>query len=307
MLGNSIRVAELVRSIQGQCRVLGKINGFVQRALPLDQADSESLSFYRFVDPQASYLIKTSQAKVVVCSLDVELHEEDFQHKTLIQVTNPRLTFSRLLSKYFLDRTQPSIHPSSVISENAKIGDRVHIGPQCYIGDCEIGDYTFIEGQVYINSATKIGRSVIIRPGVIIGTEAISFTRNEAKELEWFPQLGGVVIEDNVEIGAQTVIARGPLPQNDTVIGEGTKLDIQVEVGHGVRIGKHCIIVGHTIMCGRVKIGDYTQISGQVCIREGITIGNRVLVGMGAVVVKDIPDSTVAIGFPAKPIRGNVV
>jgi UDP-3-O-[3-hydroxymyristoyl] glucosamine N-acyltransferase len=302
-----IEISELIGSLKEPYRIRGKVNGKVRNIRSIDCADGESLSFCRYRGEQALAMIRNSKAKVVICTDELEIQDKDYRDKVLIQVPNPRLTISRILAKYYLVKARPGIHDTAIISEGARIGERVHIGPGCCINDCEIGDDTFIEGQVYIGAGVKIGKSVIIHPGVIIGTEAISFTRNEKKELEWFPQLGGVIIEDNVEIGAKTVVAKGPLPLNDTVIGEGSKLDILVEIGHGVNIGKHCIIVGHTILCGRVKIGDYTQISCQVCIKEGVTIGSRVLVGMGAVVISDMPDSMVVVGCPAKPIRVNTV
>ena len=92
--------------------------------------------------------------------------------------------------------------------------------------------------------------SVIVRPGVVIGTEGISFERkNQKEELERFPQLGVVIVEDNVEIGANSVITRGPLPGSNTIIEQGTKVDTLVEIGHGAHIGKHCLIIGQTIIC----------------------------------------------------------
>ena len=147
---------------------------------------------------------------------------------------------------------------------------------------------------------------MIIHPGVVIGTEGISFERDEKQELEWFPQLGGVIIEDDVEIGANSVITRGPLPRSNTVIGEGTKVDTLVEVGHGVRIGRHCIIIGQTIICGRVTIDDYSYVSGQVFIKQGVKIGSNVFIGAGSTVLEDVSDNLVMIGTPARPLRGNI-
>lgn len=301
-----LKVKELIDSIREQYRVLGSMNRYVQSAYPIDQADDDSLCFCQAKGKRALEMIRSSRATVIVCSDRLDLSEADYQDKTLVQVSNPRLTYGRLLARYFLSRPEPGIHPTVIIDQKARIGREVYIGPNSYIGDCEIGDGAIIDGHVYIHAGTRIGKGVIIHPGVVIGTEAVAFERNEKGELEWFPQVGGVVIEDDVEIGANTHIARGALPRSNTVIGKGTKLDVLVEVGHGVRIGKHCLVVGLTVMFGQVKIGDYTHLSSLVCIREGVTIGSRVLVSMGSVVTKDMPDNVVVTGSPAKPICENI-
>jgi len=101
-------------------------------------------------------------------------------------------------------------------------------------------------------------------------------------------------------------IAREPLPRSDTIIRKTTKIDVLVEAGHVVGIGKHCLIVALTVLCGHVKLGDCAQLSSLVSIREGVTVGRRVLVGTGSLVLKGIPDGVVVFGSPAKPIRENV-
>jgi UDP-3-O-[3-hydroxymyristoyl] glucosamine N-acyltransferase len=203
------------------------------------------------------------------------------------------------LAKYFFHRPEPRIHPTAIIDEKANIGRNVYIGPNSIIEDCEIGEGTIIDGNVFIHAGTRIRKRVIIHAGAIIGTTSLAFEKNENGELEWFPQISGVIIEDNVEVGANTTICRGSL--SDTFVDKGTKIDIQVVVGHGVRIGKHCVIVAGTVICGSAKIGDQTWIGPHVCIRENITVGNKVIVGAGSVVHKNVPDNLVVTGSPARP------
>jgi UDP-3-O-[3-hydroxymyristoyl] glucosamine N-acyltransferase len=296
-----IQVKELVDSLHEQYHVLGSIDRYVRSVCPIDQADDDSLCFCKEKSERALEMIRSSRAMVIVCSDSLVFPEGENWGKTLIQVANPRLTFSRLLAKYFFRRPEPVIHPTAIIDEKARIGRNVHIGSNSYIGDCEIGDGTIIDGHVYIHAGTRIGKGVIIHAGVVIGTAAVAFERNENGELEWFPQISGVIIEDDVEVGANTIICRGSL--SDTLVGKGTKLDALVHVAHGVRIGKHCIILAGTVICGSAKIGDQTWIGPITCIREGgITIGNRVVVGAGSVVHKDIPDNLIVMGSPARPI-----
>ena len=294
-----ILVKELINSISESHRVLGSTDRCVRNVKPIDQADADSLCFCKEKGKRASEMIGNSKAMVIVCSDSLEFTEGEFKAKTLIQVANPRLTYSRLLAKYYFQRPEPFIHSDVVIDKRARIGHNVHIGPNSYIGDCEIGDGTVIEGHVYINTGTKIGNGVIVHPGVVIGTEAAAFERNEKGELEWFPQISGVIIEDDVEIGANSIICRGSL--SNTVVGKGTKIDALVHVAHGTIIGKHCIILAGSVICGSVKIGDNTWISPLACIRESLNIGNNVLVGTASVVHKDIPDNLTVMGSPARP------
>jgi len=295
-----VPIKELINSMREQYHVLGSVDGYVRSARPIDQADDDSLCFCKEKSERALETIRSSRAKVIVCSDSLKFPEGEHWGKTLIQVANPRLTFARLVAKFFFRRPEPVIHPTAVIDNRARVGRNVHIGPNSYIGDCEIGDGTIIDGHVYIDGGARISKGVIIHAGVIIGAEAAGFERNEKGELEWFPQISGIMIEDDVEIGANSVICRGSL--SDTIIGKGTKFDTFVHVAHGVRIGNHCIILAGAIICGSAKIGDQTWVGPSVCIRESVSIGNRVLVGAGSVVHNDVPDNSVVSGSPARPI-----
>jgi UDP-3-O-[3-hydroxymyristoyl] glucosamine N-acyltransferase len=295
-----IQIKELLSSLNEQYHVHGNIDGFIRNACPIDQANEDSICFCKEKSDRAIDIIRNSKARIIVCYDTLKFPEGEDFGKTLIQVTNPRLTFSRLLSVLFYHKPAPTIHATAIINEKAVVGRNVHIGPNSYIGNCKIGEGTIIDGHVYIHDGTSIGKGVIIHAGVVVGTEAVAFERNERGELEWFPQLSGVIIEDDVEIGANSVICRGSL--SDTSIGKGTKLDVSVTITHGVRIGKNCIVAAGTVICGSSKIGDHTWIGPLACIREGIKVGNHVLVGAGSVVHKDIPDNVTVTGSPARPI-----
>lgn len=299
-----IWVKELVESLNESYRILGRTDRYVSIPSPIDQAEKESLSWCSKKEAGNTQVIRNSKAGVIVCPDDVEFSEPDYQDKTFIQVSNPRLTFIRLLQKHFTVGKEFSIHSTAVIDEKAKIDPHIYIGPHCYIGECEIGEGTIIYGNVYIYPGTKIGRRVIIHAGTVIGADGFGFERNEEGKLERFPHIGGVVIEDDVEIGSNVSIDRGAL--TDTIIGEGTKVDNLVQIAHGVKIGKHCVIVDLTSISGSVKIGDYSWIAPQVCVKEDVTIGSRVMVGMGSVVIKDIGDNLVAMGIPARTISKNI-
>jgi UDP-3-O-[3-hydroxymyristoyl] glucosamine N-acyltransferase len=295
-----IRIDQIINSIPEKYQVLGDAGGCVCNAHSLRDADENSISFCKEQVPECLEKITGSKARVVICSDKLILTHRESAGKTIIQVANPRLAYCRILAKYFFERPKPAIHPTAAISEKARIGSDVYIGPHSYIGDCRIGDGVIIDGHVHIDYGATIGKRVIIHAGVVIGTEAVAFERNEQGELEWFPQIASAVIEDEVELGANTVVCRGSLI--DTVIGRGTKIDNQVRVGHGVKIGTDCVIVGGTVICGSSKIGNRTWVGPMVCIRESVSIGNKVVVGAGSVVHKDIPDNTIVTGSPARPV-----
>jgi len=299
-----ITVKELVDSLGLSYKIWGRLDRHVLAPSPIDEGGEESLSFCSKKGDEALEMLRTSQAGVIICSDEVGLSEPDYKDKTLIQVGNPRLAFIRFLQRFFTTPPDYDIHPTAIIDARAMVGDNVFIGPYSYIGECQIGERTIIRGNVHIYSKTRIGKRVTIDAGTVIGAEGFGFERNEKGELEKFPQIGGVIIEDDVEIGNNVSIDRGALV--NTVIGEGTKIDNLCHVGHNVRIGKHCLIIALSHIGGSTRIGDYSHIAPAANLMNKIEVGKNVLVGLGAVVTKNIPDNLVVVGVPAKPIRENI-
>ncbi|MBA7671913.1 UDP-3-O-(3-hydroxymyristoyl)glucosamine N-acyltransferase [subsurface metagenome] len=243
-------------------------------------------------------MVTNSKAGVVICYDNLHFTEDDFKDKTLILVSNPRLAFMRVMRQHFAESMKYGISPAALIDEAARIHPSVHIGPNSYIGKCEIGENTVINGNVHIYAGAVIGRNVFIHAGAVIGAEGTGFERNKRGELEKFPQVGGVIIEDDVEIGSNCSIMRGAM--GDTVIGQGTKIGHLCSIGHGVVIGRHCFIATHSMLGGSSRVGDYSQVSLAGRIRNNIEIGKNVVVGMGAVVTKSVGDGKTVFGVPAK-------
>lgn len=204
---------------------------------PITKASAESVSFCAKRTKDAIKLIKETKARVIICSNELMLPPEDIQDKTLILVSNPRLAFIRVLQRYFEEKVKFGIHPTATIDKKAIISPKVYIGPNSYIGKCEIGENIVIHGNVFIYPNVKIGSNVIIQAGAVIGTSGFSYERNERGELEKFPHISGVIIEDEVEIGSNVSVDRGTMV--NTIIGRGTKIGNLCIIGHNVVIGDY--------------------------------------------------------------------
>jgi len=280
--------------------VVGSAERTVTHPASINEAQDESaITFCHYGGSEGLQQMRATRAGVVICRADQPVDELDGE-KTFILVENPRLSFLRVVGALFVKpRPSSGIHPTAVIDPEAKIHPSVYIGPFTYAGKCEIGAGTVIHGHVHIHDHARIGCNIIIHAGAVIGAEGFGYERNEAGELEKFPQVGGVIIEDNVEISEIVCVDRGTL--GDTIIHEGAKVDTLVHVGHNVVIGRHAVITSSVMIAGGTRIGDYAYIAPSACLRDRISVGERAFVGLGAVVVKDVPDGVTVMGVPAQP------
>jgi len=281
-------------------RIMGTTQRSITHPMSIGDAQNElAITFCSKAGPDALMLIRSTKAGVVICKEDHLLDELRDSGKTLIVVRDPRLSFIRLVNDLFTEVKPKGIHPTAIIDPEARIHPDIYIGPFTYVGKCVISEGTIVYGHVHIYSKTRIGRNVIIHAGTVIGSDGFGYQRNERGELEKFPHLGGVVIEDNVEIGSNTCIDRGTL--GDTIILEGAKIDNLVHIAHNVTVGKHAIVIAHAMVGGSAHVGDYAWVSPSACVRDGISIGDQSTVGLGAVVVRDVPDTITVMGTPARP------
>lgn len=195
----------------------------------------------------------------------------------------------------------PTIHPNAVVSDGAQIGSRVTLYPGVFVGTgSRIGDDAVIYPNVSIREGVIIGRRVIIHSGTVIGSDGFGFV-TEGGVHHKILQVGGVVIEDDVEIGANCTIDRAAL--GNTVIRKGTKLDNLVHVAHNVTIGEHCILTGQVGIAGSTSLGAYVVIGGQSAISDHLTIGDRVMIGGGSGVSRSVEPGQAIAGYPAVPLR----
>jgi len=237
-----------------------------------------------------------------------------------IAVRNPRYSFA-LVTRIFHERPSvpggvseravigrnvvlgagPTIHPYAVVCEGAKLGDRVVLYPGVFVGEgSSIGDDSVIYPNVSIREGVAIGSRVILHSGTVIGSDGFGFV-TEGGLHHKIPQIGGVIIGDDVEIGANCTIDRAAL--GSTVIGQGTKLDNQVHIAHNVVIGEHCLLAGQVGVAGSTVLGDYVVVGGRTAISDHLTIGDRVMIGGGAGVARSVDPGQVITGYPALPMR----
>ena len=213
---------------------------------------------------------------------------------------NPRALLPKLLEIFETHSAKlTGINKNAFIHETAKISDKAYIGAFAFVGEnCEVGEGTIIEPNVTLLKNVKIGKNCLIHSGAVIGCDGFGFVRENGKIVK-IPQNGGVKIFDDVEVGACTTIDRGAM--NDTTIGEGTKIDNHVQVGHNVKIGKYCIICSMTGIAGSSIIEDYVTISVQAGVTDHVTIGKNTIIAGRSGVTSDIPENSVVSGFPARP------
>jgi UDP-3-O-[3-hydroxymyristoyl] glucosamine N-acyltransferase len=208
---------------------------------------------------------------------------------------------------------QASIAASAKLGENVAVGPFATIGEKVVLGNnvtvfqgasieagSNVGDDCIIYPNVVIYDGTRIGRRCIIHAGVVIGSDGYGFALNQGKHHK-IPQIGIVRIEDDVEIGAGTTIDRAAL--GETVIGEGTKIDNLVQIGHNVKIGKHCLLVSQVGIAGSTELGDHVAVAGQSGFSGHLKIGHRVQVAAKSAVLEDVPDDAKVMGSPAIPFK----
>lgn len=185
------------------------------------------------------------------------------------------------------------------IAKTAKIGRNCRILPGAYIGgEVEIGDNCYIGAGARLVGEVHTGNNVIIRENTVVGADGLSTDRDDDGRALTMPQFGGVLIEDDVQIGALTVIGRGAI--DNTVLKRGSKIDNSTFISHNVVVGEDTFVVGETIMFGSSSTGKQAFISGNSTIRDGRHIGDKAIVGMGSVVVRDVDNGMVVKGNPAK-------
>ena len=303
--------AQIASFING--KILGDENASITGVSPIENAQNGQLSFVS--QEKFAEFISLSEASVIIVS-EKFVKEENYK-PTLIVVEDAYLAFQVLMNLYqqMREEKKSGIEQPSTIADSATIGENVYIGAHSYISDkSKIGNGTQIFPQVYIGKNVKIGENSIIYSGAriydycvigdncivhsntVIGSDGFGFQPTE-NGYQKIPQLGNVVLENNVEIGSNCSIDRGTI--GSTVIGEGTKIDNLIQIAHNVRIGKNNVIAAQAGIAGSTIIGDWNQIGGQTGIVGHIKIGNQVRIQAQSGVNSNVEDKETLYGSPA--------
>jgi UDP-3-O-[3-hydroxymyristoyl] glucosamine N-acyltransferase len=306
---SAVSIGEIVDFVGGE--FTGSRDGQIESVAPLTSANGNQLTFLS----NRKYAAELAATKAGAILVPKKL---DGTNPRWIRVDDPYFAFAKIMTRWFSNRPMPKgISPKAVVAESAKLGDNLALGHFATIGEnvvvgknvtifqnvaiqagSVIGDDCIIYPNVVIYDGSRIGNRCIIHSGVVIGSDGYGFATHGGKHHK-IPQIGIVRIEDDVEIGAGTTIDRAAL--GETVIGEGTKIDNLVQIGHNVKVGKHCLLVSQVGIAGSTELGDYVAVAGQSGFSGHLKIGNRVQVAAKSAVLVDVPDDTKVMGSPAVP------
>ena len=287
----AVKMSEFLRGSS----LLGVQDVLAVKPCSLTPGENGGLSFCKYETGDAVSQVTESKSSIILCSNKILWSV--IPGKALLLVDDPRLAFIKIISEFLSEEDiLREIHPTAIIHPTACIG------AYCTVAEnCQIGANSIIYPNVTLYKNTKIGKNVTIHSGTVIGADGFAFypDPDNGNCLMKFPHMGGVVIEDDVEIGSNTSVDRGAL--DNTVIGKGTKIDNLVHVAHNIHIGERCRIICHSALGGSITIGDDAYIGIAASIKNQKKIGKGALIGMGAVVTKDVESNTVVIGNPAHP------
>lgn len=285
-----------------EAMIFGNAERIISSAASLNELQPRCMSFVSrpLTETELSACERFNDV-TLFCDNDGAIALRKLQNVTLIIVANPRLAFMRAVARFFMPKSEYNgVHPTAVIDKSALIDAEATVGPFCVIGPrCVVGPDCVLGPHVSLLQDIHLGSRVSIAGGTVIGADGFGYERNEVGELEKFPHIGGVVIEDDVEIGSNTSIDRGTL--NPTRIGARARIDNQVHIAHNAVIGNDAAIIAQAMIGGSVKIGDRAWIAPSATIMNQVAIGADATVGMGAVVVKNVSAGVTVMGSPAQP------
>lgn len=307
----SLKLEEIAALVGGE--LVGDPKVVITGVAGIKEAKSGDITFVS--NPKYLPLLEETQAGAVITSKEVSSKK-----KPLVRTSNPSQAFTQIISAFMPAEisARSGIHAAALVHSSARIGKGSYVGPysvieenvvigegsviesQVFVGrDSTIGKATHLYPNVTIREKTEIGDRVIIHSGAVIGSDGFGYETVNGAHFK-IPQIGSVLIEEDVEIGANVCIDRGRFQK--TIIQKGTKIDNLVQIAHNVVVGPNCLLISQAGISGSTNVGEGTIIAGQAGLVGHIEVGKRCIVGAGAGVTKSVPDDNIVLGSPAKPI-----
>jgi UDP-3-O-[3-hydroxymyristoyl] glucosamine N-acyltransferase len=305
------RLADLAADLDAE--VVGDPEHEIRGVQPLDTARPDDLSFLH--NPKYVEEARSSEAGAILVADPATL-----PGRNLLVCPEPYLALAHALELFYpAERPEAGVHPTAVVADDVVLGDGASIGPLVSVArgsrigersvlgagavlgrGVRVGDDCEVRPRVVIEDGCQIGDRCIIHPGTVIGADGFGFATVDGVHNK-VPQVGIVVLEDDVELGANVCIDRAAL--GETRIGNGTKVDNLVQIAHNVTIGEHCLLVAQVGISGSCRIGHHTVFAGQSGCSGHLDIGSGVVLTARTVAIKDVPDGAMLSGFPARPHR----
>jgi UDP-3-O-[3-hydroxymyristoyl] glucosamine N-acyltransferase len=310
----AIPVREIAQAVGGHLQ--GDDSLVIEGAAGLDEAAEKEISFFH--NPKYVGQLSTTKAGAVIVPEKLNGHIH-IAAKTVIRVANPQLAFAHVLAILDQHRVHhpEGIHPRAIIDPSARLAPGVAVGANTvierdvqigsgtviyaasYVGEnCRIGENCLIYPQVVLREHTEVGNRVILHSGVVLGADGYGFATHEGRHHK-IPQIGRVVVEDDVEIGANVTVDRATT--GATRIGAGTKIDNLVQIAHNVQIGRDCLIVAQAGIAGSTRLGDHVTLAAQAGLVGHLKIGDGAVIAAQSGVMNDVAPGEVLFGSPARP------
>jgi UDP-3-O-[3-hydroxymyristoyl] glucosamine N-acyltransferase len=303
-----MKLGEIARSLG--CELHGDSNIEITGVGGIEDAKAGELTF--LANPKYRRVLATTQASAVIVAKETVATQV-----AMLRSSNPQLDFARAIELFHAAPVyQPGIHPTAIIAKSARVAAGAHVGPYCFIGEdveigsnavlhsfvtiyrgVKIGDDFFAHSHVSVREGSRIGNRVLLQNGVVIGSDGYGFARQTDGRWYKIRQSGATVIEDDVEIQAQSVVDRATV--GETRIGRGTKIDNLVQVGHACKVGEDTMLCGQVGLAGTTRVGNRCILAGQVGVAGHLTIGDGATLTAQTGVPNDVPAGVVYSGYPA--------
>ncbi|PYT82971.1 MAG: UDP-3-O-(3-hydroxymyristoyl)glucosamine N-acyltransferase [Acidobacteria bacterium] len=309
-----MKLAELAQKLN--CRLEGPAELEISGVAGMEHAEPGQLTF--LANRKYFALLKTTRASAILVEEGVSIErDKSLPPIAALRSANPYLAFARALELFYDAPTYaPGVHPTAIIAKSAKIGERAHVGPYCYVDEdtligrnavlhsfvaiyrgARIGDDFFAHAHSVVREHSRIGNRVILQNGVIIGGDGLGFAKQNNGSWYKMVQSGPAVLEDDVEVQANACVDRATV--GETRIGRGTKLDDLVLVGHASQVGSNTMLCGQVGLAGSTKIGNNCILAGQVGTAGHLTVGDGTVITAQSGVPNDVPANAFYSGYPA--------